>query len=80
MTTIILSQFLLELRERAVAARSPWSSTQFDDSETVTMHGTIKFVHRTIHEDFGEPLYPVGSGSGDSHDGIEIHEDDENAS
>jgi hypothetical protein len=51
---------MLELRERAEASDiTPSSPSQLDDLGT--FHTTIEFVRRTINEDFGESLYPVGT-------------------
>lgn len=56
---ILLSRFMLELRERGGASGVPSSPSQLEDLGT--FHATVGFVRRTCQEDFGEPLYPVGS-------------------
>lgn len=63
---ILLSQFVLELREQAAVSSTPSSPSQLDDLGT--FHSTVNFVRRTVEEDFCEPLYPVGPVVGLYHD------------
>jgi hypothetical protein len=49
---------MLELRERVEASGAPSSPSQLQDLGT--FQAAAESIRQTIHEDFGEPLFPVG--------------------
>jgi hypothetical protein len=53
---IILSQFMLELRERSEASSAPPSASHLEEW---TFGAAAASIRQTIQEDFGEPLYPI---------------------
>lgn len=56
---LITTQFMLELRARAEGSPTASTPPQLDDNLSA-FHATLQFVITADHEDFGEPLYPVG--------------------
>jgi hypothetical protein len=57
MRSILLSQFTLDLRERA-AHRPGASAARTSNLDLSSLRAAAGFVQQTISEDFGEPLYP----------------------